>query len=735
MQNRLSAPKVSPEEIFLKLIENNARLKEEDIPEVRKAFELAQTVHQNMYRLSGEPYIYHPLEVAKIVSKEIKLGKTATICALLHDVIDNSEYTADDIRAIFGEKIGYICSGLAKVPEREGSPAEIKAENFRKLLLTLSDDVRVILIKLAERLHNMRTIDSMPEERKQRLANETLDLFAPLAHRLGVYKIKTELEELSFKALHPTEFAEITQKLHKTEKQRVHLINRFSIPISHKLIRKGIKFNITGRTKSIFSIWNKMQKKKVPFEEVYDVLAIRIIFEPNPNEPEDLQCFAIYKDVIQMYPPMPERLRDWVTQPKENGYEALHITVQGPEGRWVEVQIRSKRMDELAELGFAAHYKYKGVDAVETTIDKWIKKMKSVLENPDSNALRFIDRFKLNMFSNEILVFTPKGDIITLPQNATVIDFAFTIHSELGMHCIGAQIGQKIVPPNHILHSGDKVKIITSSKEAIKPEWLDFAISDKTKEKIQDYLNQERKNPLDVGKEILESIFIELSVQPSSEIIKDLIEKYQSKSKSQLYQNIGKNEISKTELKEYLTKYKKKKVKNYWMIRFTKSLVGLGTKGKSESKQIGNPEFTNHTSKPARCCNPIPGDAVVGILESDNTITVHKNNCPIAAQSIKQKPELFIKATWQSFTLESFLAKIKIQGLDKRGLIMNISSVLTTELRVNIKSFHIDTENGLFNCSISLYLHNIEDLNSLISSLKKIDGVKSVERDEEITTI
>jgi GTP diphosphokinase / guanosine-3',5'-bis(diphosphate) 3'-diphosphatase len=706
------------------------RAKEVDIKNIRKAFEIAKKVHANTFRKSGEPYILHPLEVAKIATNEIGLGPSAAISAFLHEVIEISDFTIDDIENHFGKKIAYIVRGLTKIPDSSANEAIIKAENFRRLLLTLSDDVRVILIKLADRLHNMRTIQALPRESQIRVAGETLDLYSPLAHRLGLYAVKTELEDLCFKSLQPFKYVEISKKLEMNQKKMQHLINRFALILSNELENKKITFDISGRTKSIYSIWKKMETKKVPFEEIYDILAIRIIFEPKQNESEDIQCWNIYTVLSKLFPIKRDRLRDWISSPKDNGYEALHVTVLGPDNEWIEVQIRSRRMHEIAERGVAAHWKYKGDSSKETIPDKWIKKVNDALENPSSDALEFLDTFKMNLFASEILIFTPKGEIFTLPQNSTVLDFAFAVHTDLGKTCIGAQIGKKIVPLNHILQSGDRVKVLSSENAQPKQEWLDFAITPKAKNAIRGYLNKNKKSKSERGKESLQNLMNELDIIPNSLIFKNLLNAFNCRNKNSLYASIGSGKIPEDELIVALKKSQKDRLMTFWRLKVNKKLGLSGAKKKEKPK--ARPEtavkIKDVVYEQAPCCHPVPGDEVIGYQVNSDKIIVHRSRCQHIHRQIRNHPGKIVLVKWTSIKMASFLTSIRITGIDRKDMIHRISHTISKDLDVNMKNLVYENDNGIFEVKTDLYVHTIEDLNNLIMNLTKIEGIKIVER-------
>jgi len=721
-------------------------VKVNDIELVRKAFDLAKESHKGVKRKSGEPYIIHPLAVAKIVTSEIGLGAISIACALLHDVVEDTDYTLDDIRHLFGDKIASIIDGLTKIAGVFDNRSSLQAENFRKMLLTLSDDVRVILIKLADRLHNMRTLDSMPPNKQLKIAGETIYLYAPLAHRLGLYAIKTELEDLSLKYRHPKVYAEIVSKLQDNEIKRQQEINRFALPIIEKLEKHNIDFDINGRPKSIFSIWNKMQSKNIPFEEVYDLMAIRIIFKALNRETEKAQCWQIYSLITDIYTPKPDRIRDWISSPKANGYEALHITVMGPGGKWIEVQIRSERMDEIAERGFAAHWKYKGENTGESELDKWIKRIRNMLENPKSDALEFLDEFKMNLFSSEIMAFTPKGDLVTLPKYSTALDFAYEIHTEIGNKAIGAKINHKLVPLNYILSSGDQVEIITSNKQRIQKEWLSHVRTAKAKSSITNSLKAETKNRIDLGKKVLETKLKELNIHPSSRVFRKILPEYSVKNKDELYSKIGSGIIKLDDLKKVLKKNTKNKFVRYWGLQIAKttssSKKSTGTKVPKQKEKFNykdpviirdDTDLEENKYKIAKCCNPIPGDNVIGYKNpKEDYIFIHKAKCPNAIKLMSSQGNYIIKVKWTSQKFLSSLAKLTVNGIDRIGIVSDITTVISEELDVNIRKIFIETHDGIFEGEIELYVHSVKDLNNLIMDISKIKGVESVKRKEEI---
>ncbi len=710
---------------------------------IDKAFRIANDAHWNMRRKSGEPYIIHPISVAKIVNQEIGLGARSISVALLHDVVEDTDYTLDEVEREFDSKTASIIDGLTKISGKynKENTASMQAENFRKMLLTLSDDMRVILIKIADRLHNMRTLDSMPEHKKMKIAGETIFLYAPLAHRLGLYAIKSELEDLSFKFRQPQIYEEIASKLKHSEKKFYALINKFSFPIIDKLSNAGIQFDISGRPKSIFSIWKKMQSKNIPFEEIYDVLAVRVVFEPLPGIPEKTQCWNIYSMITDTYLPKPDRLRDWVSRPKPNGYEALHVTVMGPEGKWVEVQIRSRRMDEIAERGYAAHWKYKGDSAQESELDKWIKKIRAMLENPLEDPIEFLDEFKMNLFSSEIMVFTPKGTLISLPKGASALDFAYEIHTEIGNKAIGAKINYKLNPISAILMSGDQVEIITSDIAKPEKEWLSFVRTSKAKEAIKDALKTETTNRIQKGMEILEEKLRELGVAPNAEILRKLMLGYDVPNKDELYSGIELGIINLENLKKIVRKTPGKNMIKYWELK----LIGTKKEPKEVSEQPEkidasvpfllreNVENAEQSYEIAKCCNPIPGDEVLGYRSPEGPIVIHKPKCPIAIRIMSNEGNRIIAVKWAIHKLVSFLARINMGGIDRIGLVNEITNIISSELKVNMSNINISVKDGIFEGTIDIYVHHTKDLNNLIMKISNIRGIESVKRVEDFT--
>ncbi len=711
---------------------------------IEKAFNVANKAHWNMRRKSGEPYVLHPIAVASIVNQEMGLGTRSIVTALLHDVVEDTEYSIEDVSREFGPKIASLIDGLTKISGtyNKGSSSSMQAENFRKMLMTLSDDIRVILIKIADRLHNMRTLDSMPENKKLKIAGETIFLYAPLANRLGLYAIKSELEDLSFKFRQPQVYEEIATKLKHGEKKYLAHINKFSLPIIEKLTESGLQYEISGRPKSIFSIWKKMQAKNVPFEEIYDVLAIRVVFDPLPGIPERTTCWSIYSAITDVYLPKPDRLRDWISRPKPNGYEALHVTVMGPEGRWVEVQIRSRRMDEIAERGYAAHYRYKGDNSPETELDKWIRKIRSMLENPLEDPIEFLDEFKMNLFSSEIMVFTPKGTLVSLPKGASALDFAYEIHTEIGNKAIGAKINYKLNPINAILMSGDQVEIITSDIAKPEKEWLSFVRTSKAKEAIKNQLRTETTNRIQKGKKILASKLSELGVVPNSEIVRKLMLSYDVFNKDELYSGIELGTISLDNLKKIIRKTPAKNVIKYWELKLLGSMKG---KKEEELQQPGktddgapfllreNVEDAGQSYEIAKCCNPIPGDEVIGYRSPKGAIIIHKPKCPAAIRLMANEGNRIIAVKWAIHKLVSFLARISMTGVDRIGFVNDITNIISSELKVNMTNINISVKNGILEGTIDLYVHNTQDINNLILKISNVRGIDSIKRVEDFS--
>ncbi|SKB52551.1 GTP pyrophosphokinase [Sphingobacterium nematocida] len=703
-------------------------LQKGDKQEIRKAFDLALESHKDMRRKSGEPYIYHPIAVAQIAAEEIGLGTTSIVCSLLHDVVEDTSLTLEDIEARFGKKVAKIIDGLTKISGVFDPNSSMQAENFRKMLLTLADDVRVILIKLADRLHNMRTMEFMARHKQLKIASETSYLYAPLAHRLGLYAIKSELEDLSMKYTDPDTYKFIAKKLNEKKAERERFISNFVAPIEEILKEQGIKAEVYGRPKSIHSIWNKMRKKSIPFEEVYDLFAIRVIID-SEYEKEKTECWKVYSIITDLYRPNPDRLRDWVSTPKGNGYESLHTTVMGPKGQWVEVQIRTKRMNEIAEKGFAAHWKYKESNS-DNGLDQWIQKVRDVLGSPEQNALDFLDDFKMNLFSDEIFIFTPKGALIQLPNGATALDFAFEIHSDIGATCIGAKVNHKLVPLSHPLQNGDQVEIITSNKQTPKEDWLNFVVTAKAKSKIRSSLKEEKRRVAEEGKEILERKLKSLKITYNTDNINKIANFFKYPSSQELFYNVAKGNIDIKNLREYAAS---EKVHESNVNQFSSHISGLVDKiNKKENDTIligDDLQKVDYTLAP--CCNPIPGDDIFGFLTVNDGIKIHRTSCPNASKLMANYGYRILKAQWASSQIEtSFLTGIRIIGIDDVGLVNKLTTVISQEFKVNIRSLSISSNEGIFEGNIMVNINNLDQLDNLINHLKLVNGITSVTRYE-----
>ncbi len=703
-------------------------LQKGDKQEIRKAFDLALESHKDMRRKSGEPYIYHPIAVAQIAAEEIGLGTTSIVCALLHDVVEDTQLSLEDIEARFGKKVAKIIDGLTKIAGVFDPNSSLQAENFRKMLLTLADDVRVILIKLADRLHNMRTMEFMARHKQLKIASETSYLYAPLAHRLGLYAIKSELEDLSMKFTDPDTYKFIAKKLNEKKAEREKFIADFIAPVQEILEEQGIKAAIFGRPKSIHSIWNKMRKKSIPFEEVYDLFALRIVID-TVDEKEKTECWKVYSIITDLYRPNPDRLRDWISTPKANGYESLHTTVMGPRGQWVEVQIRTKRMNEIAEKGFAAHWKYKESNS-DNGLDQWIQKVRDILGNPEQNALDFLDDFKMNLFSDEIFIFTPKGTLIQLPNGATALDFAFEIHSDIGATCIGAKVNHKLVPLSHPLQNGDQVEIITSNKQTPKEDWLSFVITAKAKSKIRSSLKEEKRRVAEEGKEILERKLKSLKITYNTDNINKIANFFKYPSSQELFYNVAKGIIDIKNLREYVASEKAPENTNNQFSSHITGLVEKLNKKDTDTILIGDDlQKIDYTLAP--CCNPIPGDDIFGFLTVNDGIKIHRTSCPNASKLMANYGYRILKAKWASSQQETaFLTGIRIIGIDDVGLINKLTSVISQEFKVNIRSLAIFSNEGIFEGNIMVHVNNIEQLDNLINHLKVVPGITSVARYE-----
>ncbi len=704
------------------------RLEKGDKEMIRKAFEVAVEAHKEMRRKSGEPYIYHPIAVAHICAEEMGLGATGICCALLHDTVEDTDVTLEDIKGLFGDKVAAIIDGLTKISGVIDNTASIQAENFRKVLLTMSEDIRVILIKLADRLHNMRTLNHMKRDKQMKIASETLFLYAPLAHRLGLNTIKTELEDLGLKYTNSDAYYEVAVKLKETEPERKRFIQKFIGPLKEILEEQGLNFKIFGRPKSIFSIYNKIKTKGVTFEEIYDLFAIRIVID-SPLDTEKSDCWKVYSIITDFYHPSPERLRDWISTPKSNGYESLHTTVMGPEGKWVEVQIRSLRMDELAESGYAAHWKYKDSAAEkESKLEAWLMRVREMLDSPDPNALEFIDDFKLNLFSDEIFLFTPKGDMKTLPLGSTALDFAFDIHTKIGEQCIGAKVNHKLVPLSYELKSGDQIEILTSNKQTPKDDWLKLVVTARAKSKIKNSLKEQRRKTAEGGRETLERKFYKHKLEFTLQNINDFMNYLKLPSSQELFYRVAVGNVDTKEIKAF-QKHKEnptkpKKAKEAPKIEQLVTNVRGGTGGELV---IGD-DLQKLDYKLSPCCNPIPGDDVFGFVTVGEGIKIHRVTCPNAVKLLSNYAYRVVKAKWTNDQLISFLAGLKLTGTDEMGIVQNITKVISSENHVNMRSISFDTEDGIFTGAIMVYVHDTKHLNHLIENLKKVKGVNKVER-------
>jgi len=710
-------------------------LNKEDKKLIRKAFDYAVDAHQHQRRKSGEAYIFHPISVAKIVASEIGLDAISIASALIHDVVeDNSDHSLEKIEKEFGKNISKIVDGLTKIGKlntKGYSDVSIQAENYRKMLLTLNDDVRVIIIKIADRLHNMQTLSSMPYEKQIQKASETLYIYAPLAHRIGLYNIKNELEDLGLKYTDPETYDEISKKLIESKKDQDEYIDKFNSIINSTLTREKLKYSIKGRTKSIFSIKNKMTRQGISFEEVYDKFAVRIVYKSKP-ENEKFIAWKIYSIVTDNFTPNPTRLRDWISAPKSTGYEALHITVVGPKSRWVEVQIRSERMDEIAEKGYAAHYKYKQKDSNDN-LDTWINKLQEALENPETNAVDFVEQFKLNLYSKEIFVFTPSGDLKSLPKGATPLDFAFAIHTEVGLKTRGAKVNGKLVPLNRKLSSGDRVEILTSEKIKPNSNWLDYATTARAKSKIKATLNEEKKLLADEGKEILKRKLKHLKINFNDSIILELQKYFKLSTSQDLFYRVGINTIDNEKLKKFISNrgnkilnYFKKKISRKKEVRIDENNQQEIT-SKYDSLVFGNDE-EKLDYKLAACCNPIPGDKVFGFVTINDGIKIHKKNCPNSVSLQSNYDYRIIKAKWIDSSQEEFTVNIEVLGIDKMGLVNNITKVISENMNINMKRLNFESDSGIVKGNIILSIKSNKEANKLIQKLKILNGIDKIKR-------
>ncbi|MEY3416946.1 MAG: hypothetical protein RL711_608 [Bacteroidota bacterium] len=708
-------------------------LKDNDAKIIKKAFNTSAEAHKDMRRKSGEPYIYHPIAVAQIVVEEIGLGTTAIVAALLHDVVEDTELEISDIERDFGLKVANIIDGLTKISGASEHGSSQQAENFKKMILTLSDDVRVILIKLADRLHNMRTLESMPRDKQLKIASETIFLYAPLAHRLGLNAIKSELEDLYLKYSNPSVYKSIQHKMQQSKIAREKFIKDFIAPVEVELLKSGLDFTIKGRMKSIYSIWNKMKNTDIPFEQVYDLFAIRIILN-TPVENEKSACWQAYSIVTDFYKPNPDRLRDWISTSRSNGYESLHSTVMSNTGQWVEVQVRTKRMDDIAEKGYAAHWKYKEQDGAtvntESGLEQWIGKVREMLEKSDANALEFLEDFRGNLFNEEVYFFTPKGDLKMLPTGATALDFAFEIHTQLGKTCIGAKVNHKIVPINYVLNNGDQVEILNSSKQKPSEEWLKFAFCAKSKAKIKDYLKNDRRQIAIEGKVTLLRFLQNIDIVLNPEIEMRLLTYFNEHSLVDICVKVARNQIVESEILRFKTEYLQLlEQRNNTIIdaktfkEELKKIRGVGSDTLVIGDDVDKIDYSLST-----CCKPIPGDDVVGFVTIAEGIKIHRTICPNAIESMSNYGTRIIKAKWNAQSQLSFLAGIKLEGTDRKGLMSDTMRVISDELNMNIRSIKMNSEEGTFGGDIMVYVHDTDELALLITKLKDIQGVMKVSR-------
>ncbi|HOY27350.1 MAG TPA: bifunctional (p)ppGpp synthetase/guanosine-3',5'-bis(diphosphate) 3'-pyrophosphohydrolase [Flavobacteriales bacterium] len=697
---------------------------------IRKAFNIAVEAHKEQRRKSGEPYIYHPIAVARICAEEIGLGATSVVAALLHDTVEDTDLTLEDVRDLFGPTVATIIDGLTKISGMQFGTDSIQAENFRKVLMTLAQDVRVILVKLADRMHNMRTLDSMARDKQLKIASETLFLYAPLAHRLGLYNIKSELEDLSLKFKEPTIYGDISQRLKKGEAVRKRFISRFILPIREAMEKEGFSYEIKGRPKSVHSIYNKMLKKNVAFEEVYDVFAIRIIIDTRP-ELEKADCWKVYSIVTDYYQPNPDRLRDWISTPKANGYESLQTTVMSPGGRWVEVQIRSKRMDEIAEMGLAAHYRYKDEQDHSSALDNWLNRIREMLEDTGTNAVDFVRDFKLDLFSDEIVIFTPNGEMRNLPAGSTALDFAFEIHTQIGRQCIGAKVNHKLVPLSQPLKSGDQIEIITSKKQQPKEDWLNYVVTAKAKHRIKQALREQKRKLAVVGREMVQRHLRTWGAKVDGTNVAALVDHFGSKDTTGLYYQVarGKHHLDTIEgLQVKNGRLNLPKLKRAEDERSLEEVVAeIRGSDKNAALVLGD-DLKRIDYQLSSCCNPIAGDDVFGFISPDDGIKIHRVNCPNAVQLMSNFAYRIVKARWKGKDSVEFLAGIKFSGIDDVGLVNKITTIISHEHNVNMRAISFESNDGIFAGKVMAYVQDTDHLNSLMEKLKRVRGVRSVER-------
>jgi len=712
-------------------LDSNHRKKVEIIT---RAYNFAKDAHKGVRRRSGEPYILHPIAVAKIANQEIGLGSTSICAALLHYVVEDTEYTVEDLEQNFGKKIAQIVAGLTKISGGIfGDKASAQAENFRKLLLTMSEDIRVVLLKMADRLHNMRTLGSMAPNKQYKIAGETLYIYAPLAHRLGLFAIKSELEDLSFKYEHPDAYNRIREQIKESEAQRSVIYKKFSTPIHKKLKELGLKYDAKARMKTVYSIWNKMEKKQVPFEEIYDIYAMRIIFDCEDPAQEKATCWNIYSAITDLYKLHPDRTRDWISNPKANGYQALHLTVMGPDGNWIEVQIRSRRMDEIAEKGFAAHWKYKiGEGEEESELNVWLRTIKDILDNPEPSAIDFLDTLKLNLFASEIVVFTPKGELLTLPNNSTVLDVAFELHSQLGLHCIAGKVNHKLVPLSHKLKSGDQVEVLTSQSQKPRPEWINFLATAKGKTRLRAALRKEQQPSIEQGKIIFNEFLQKHNLVATNEVITKMLGTLHIANRDELYTSLGRKEITLNDnLAKSITRQDSQSILSKIFRRKSSTKT---SETEPSTKEINTKEtyILKHDEngsnfKIADCCCPIPGDEVLGFIDENNEVVVHALDCPRAIVLKASYGPRIISTKWDVAT-GKFLATIHIEGLDRFGILQELIQLISTNLSIDIRRLNIEAKNEVFSCQLSVLIEDAQVVTDLCNKIKKINGVKQTRR-------
>lgn len=715
---------------------------------IEKAYRLAKEAHKGAKRRSGEPYIIHPISVAMICSEEMGLGSTSICCALLHDVVEDTDYTVEDIKDLFGEKIATIVDGLTKISGEVFSNTSAQAENFRKLILTMNDDIRVILIKIADRLHNMRTLDSMRPDKQMKIAAETMYVYAPLAHRLGLFTIKSELEDLAFKYEHPDEYEDIKMKIRDSHEKRQEIFSNFALPICRELDSRDFEYEIKARVKSVYSIWKKMQKKGVTFEEIYDIFAVRIIFESQDGVSDKQKCWEIYSIITDIYKNRPDRIRDWISVPKSNGYQALHLTVMGPDGDWIEVQIRSRKMDDIAEKGFAAHWKYKGDNIEEDSeLEKWLRTIQEILENPNPNAMDFLDTIKLNLFSGEVMVFTPKGEIIKLPQGASALDFAYAIHSKIGNHCIGAKVNHKLVPLSYQLSSGDQVEVLTSNSQEPIEEWLKYVKTAKARSKIDQHLRKKRREIAAIGQEKVEAMIGSDSETPDYSMLDKIAGGYGFSNRDEFFYAVGNGSVTLPESIKKLPylNYSNNETSGNIFTRFFRSALGGNKNKHKEDRPISikdvnfkkfdknkpyvlREEQLHQTYEIAPCCKPIPGDDAFGFIGDDGKVMVHKRSCPVGTRLKSSYGDRILNTRWSAHANTLFEATLSIRGIDSRGILNAITQSLTKDLNLNVREIHLTAKDGIFSGKIKILVHNVMDVHNICDTLGKDVAIKSISR-------